>query len=295
MDLPFDGAISRYFADGAPKDIRKAIEKAGKDDILTETYPYRAEIKGKDYDTRMEGLQIQLARLQADIKTTGKRLVVVFEGRDAAGKGGAISALRENMNPRQASVVALSKPTEREAAQWYFQRYVDWLPAAGELAIFDRSWYNRAMIEKVFGFCTDAQRAKFFRQLPEFEAMVVDEGMTLLKIWLEVGRAEQLRRFLARECDPLKQWKLSMIDVDGLPKWDDYTAVIDETLSKTSFEHAKWTVILADDKKRARIAALQKVLNALDYKGKDAKVIGEIDGKICGGPEIRDADIRAKG
>ena len=125
--------------------------------------------------------------------------------------------------------------------------------------------------------------------------MVVDEGMTLLKIWLEVGRAEQLRRFLARECDPLKQWKLSMIDVDGLPKWDDYTAVIDETLSKTSFEHAKWTVILADDKKRARIAALQKVLNALDYKGKDAKVIGEIDGKICGGPEIRDADIRAKG
>lgn len=295
MDLPFDGAISRYFADGAPKDIRKAIEKAGKDDILTETYPYRAEIKGKDYDTRMEGLQIQLARLQADIKTTGKRLVVVFEGRDAAGKGGAISALRENMNPRQASVVALSKPTEREAAQWYFQRYVDWLPAAGELAIFDRSWYNRAMIEKVFGFCTDAQRAKFFRQLPEFEAMVVDEGMTLLKIWLEVGRAEQLRRFLARECDPLKQWKLSMIDVDGLPKWDDYTAVIDETLSKTSFGHAKWTVILADDKKRARIAALQKVLNALDYKGKDAKVIGEIDGKICGGPEIRDADIRAKG
>ena len=295
MDLPFDGAISRYFADGAPKDIRKAIERAGKDDILTENYPYCAEIKGKDYDTRMEGLQIQLARLQADIKTTGKRLVVVFEGRDAAGKGGAISALRENMNPRQASVVALSKPTEREAAQWYFQRYVDWLPAAGELAIFDRSWYNRAMIEKVFGFCTDAQRAKFFRQLPEFEAMVVDEGMTLLKIWLEVGRAEQLRRFLARECDPLKQWKLSMIDVDGLPKWDDYTAVIDETLSKTSFEHAKWTVILADDKKRARIAALQKVLNALDYKGKDAKVIGEIDGKICGGPEIRDADIRAKG
>lgn len=295
MDLPFDGAISRYFADGAPKDIRKAIERASKDDILTENYPYRAEIKGKDYDTRMEGLQIQLARLQADIKTTGKRLVVVFEGRDAAGKGGAISALRENMNPRQASVVALSKPTEREAAQWYFQRYVDWLPAAGELAIFDRSWYNRAMIEKVFGFCTDAQRAKFFRQLPEFEAMVVDEGMTLLKIWLEVGRAEQLRRFLVRECDPLKQWKLSMIDVDGLPKWDDYTAVIDETLSKTSFGHAKWTVILADDKKRARIAALQKVLNALDYKGKDAKVIGEIDGKICGGPEIRDADIRAKG
>ena len=290
MDLPFDGAISRYFRDGAPKDIRKALERAGKDDILTASYPYREELKAKDFDTRMEGLQIQLARLQADIKATGKRLVVVFEGRDAAGKGGAISALRENLNPRQASVVALSKPTDREAAQWYFQRSVDWLPAAGELAIFDRSWYNRAMIEHVFGFCTAAQRAKFFRQLPEFESMVVDEGITLLKIWLEVGRAEQLRRFLARECDPLKQWKLSSIDVDGLPKWDDYTAVIDETLSKTSFPHAKWTVILADDKKRARISALQVVLKALDYKGKDSEVIGEIDEKICGGPDLRTRD-----
>jgi polyphosphate kinase 2 len=295
MDLPFDGAISRYFRDGAPKDIRKAVEKAGKDDILTESYPYRVEMKGKDYDTHMEGLQIQLARLQADIKATGKRLVVVFEGRDAAGKGGAISALRENMNPRVATVVALPKPTEREAAQWYFQRYVDWLPAAGELAIFDRSWYNRAMIEKVFGFCTEAQRKKFFRQLPEFETMIVEEGITLLKIWLEVGRAEQLRRFLARESDPLKQWKLSSIDIDGLGKWDEYTAVIDETLTRTSFKHAPWTVILADDKKRARIAALQTVLNALDFRGKDPGVIGEIDRKICGGPETRKTELRAQG
>ena len=287
MDLPFDGAISRYFREVAPKDIRKAIEKSGKDDILTDSFPYREGMKGKDFDAHMEGLQIQLARLQADIKSTGKRLVVVFEGRDAAGKGGAISALRENLNPRVATVVALSKPTDREAAQWYFQRYVDWLPAAGELAIFDRSWYNRAMIEKVFGFCSDTQRAKFFRQVPEFEAMVVDEGITLLKIWLEVGRAEQLRRFLAREADPLKQWKLSSIDVDGLPKWDDYTAVIDETLAKTSFAQAPWTVILADDKKRARIAALQVVLNAVDFTGKDVKVIGEIDPLICGGPDIR--------
>jgi polyphosphate kinase 2 len=287
MDLPFDGAISRYAAEGAPKDIRAALEKAGKDDILTETYPYREEMKGKDYDARMDGLQIQLARMQADVKATGKRLVVVFEGRDAAGKGGAISALRENMNPRQASVVALSKPTEREAGQWYFQRYVDWLPAAGELAIFDRSWYNRAMIEKVFGFCTEAQRKKFFRQLPEFETMIVEEGMVLLKIWLEVGRAEQLRRFLARERDPLKQWKLSSIDIEGLGKWDDYTVAIDETMATTSFSFAPWTVILADDKKRARIAALQTVLNAVEFKGKDPEVIGAVDRKICGGPEIR--------
>ncbi len=290
MDLPFDGAISRYFREGAPAAIRKAIEKAGKDDILTKTYPYRAEMKGKDYDSHMEGLQIQLARLQADVKATGKRMVVVFEGRDAAGKGGAIAAMRENMNPRVAAVVALSKPSDREAAQWYFQRYVDWLPAKGEMALFDRSWYNRAMIEHVFGFCKPEDRARFFRQLPDFERMLVEEGIVLIKLWLEVGRAEQLRRFLARECDPLKQWKLSSIDVDGLPKWDDYSAAIDETMKLTSFRHAPWTVILSDDKKRARIAAIQSLLLAVDYTGKDAEVIGKIDKSICGGPSLRPKD-----
>ena len=290
MDLPFDGAISRYFREGAPAAIRKAIEKAGKDDILTKTYPYRAEMKGKDYDSHMEGLQIQLARLQADVKASGKRMVVVFEGRDAAGKGGAIAAMRENMNPRVAAVVALSKPSDREAAQWYFQRYVDWLPAKGEMALFDRSWYNRAMIEHVFGFCKPEDRARFFRQLPDFERMLVEEGIVLIKLWLEVGRAEQLRRFLARECDPLKQWKLSSIDVDGLPKWDDYSAAIDETMKLTSFRHAPWTVILSDDKKRARIAAIQSLLLAVDYTGKDAEVIGKIDKSICGGPSLRPKD-----
>lgn len=287
MDLPFDGAISRYFREGAPKDIRKAIEKAGKHDILTETYPYRQEIKGKDYDAHMAALQIELVKMQADIKATGKRVVVVFEGRDASGKGGTIGALRENLNPRVANIVALSKPTEREAAQWYFQRYVDWLPANGELAIFDRSWYNRAMIEKVMGFCSDDQRRKFFRQLPEFEQMIVEEGMIFVKIWLEVGRAEQLRRFIDREQDPLKQWKLSQIDIDGLGKWDDYTAVIDETMKLSDFKHAHWTVILSDDKKRARLATIQTVLGAVDYKGRDKEAIGTIDSKICGGVKLR--------
>jgi polyphosphate kinase 2 len=287
MTLPFDGAISRYFREGAPKEVRKAIEKAGKDEIMTASYPYREEMKGKDYDRQMEALQIELAKMQAGIKATGQRLIVVFEGRDAAGKGGTIKAVTENMNPRQAYVVALSKPSERESQQWYFQRYVDWFPAKGEVALYDRSWYNRAMIEHVFGFCKPDQREKFFKQLPEFEQMIVDEGIIFLKIWLEVGRAEQLKRFLDREGDLLKQWKLSQIDVDGLAKWDDYCAAIDETMERTHVKQAPWTVILSDDKKRARIAAIQTILGAVDYAGKDPAAIGKIDGKICGGPKLR--------
>ena len=289
-DLPFDAAITRYFEKDAPKAIRKTIEKAGKDDILTPSYPYDAEMKRKDYDAVMEGLQRQLVRMQADIKASGKRVIVIFEGRDAAGKGGTIDVMRENLNPRVCNVVALSKPSDREAASWYFQRYVDWLPAAGEMVMFDRSWYNRAMVEHVFGFCTPAQRETFFRQLPEFEHMLVDEGFTLVKLWLEVGRAEQLRRFLAREQDPLKQWKLSPIDIEGLGKWDDYCAAIDETMARCHFDFAPWTVILSDDKKRARIAAIQTVLRAVDFKGKDDGLIGMPDSAICGGPDLRPKD-----
>lgn len=290
MDLPFDGAISRYFRESAPKEVRRAIEKDDGDDILTKSYPYREEMKGKAYDAHMEALQIELVKMQSDVKATGKRVVVVFEGRDAAGKGGTIDRVRENLNPRQAYVVALSKPSDREAKQWYFQRYIDWLPAAGEIALFDRSWYNRAMIEHVFGFCSPEDRAKFFRQLPEFEDMIVDEGIHFVKLWLEVGQAEQLKRFLDREGDPLKQWKLSQIDVDGLSKWSEYSGVIAETMAKTSFKRAPWTVILSDDKKRARIAAVQTILHAVDYKGRDLKAIGQPDGKICGGPGIRPKD-----
>lgn len=287
MELPFDGAISRYFSEVAPKSVRKAIETANKDEILTKSYPYREEIKKKAYEDHLEALQIQLVRMQADLKASGKRLIVVFEGRDAAGKGGTIDAVRMNLNPRVCTVAALAKPSDREAAQWYFQRYVDWLPAKGEMVLFDRSWYNRAMIEHVFGFCTPSQREHFFRQLPDFEHMLVDEGIVLRKIWLEVGRAEQLNRFLAREKDPLKQWKLSSIDVDGLGKWDEYTAAIDETMERSNFDFAPWTVILSDDKKRARIAAIQTILHAMDYSGKDRALIGEPDSAICGGPDLR--------
>ena len=287
MDLPFDGAISKYFKNDAPKDVRRAIEKAGKDAIMSAKYPYREEMKRKDYEARMDALQLQLVRLQADVKATGKRLICVFEGRDAAGKGGVINALRLNLNPRGATVVALAKPTEREQAEWYFQRYIDWLPLLGEIAIFDRSWYNRAIVEPVFGFCTPAQRAKFFRQLPDFERMIVDEGIILIKFWLEVDRPEQLKRFLDREQDPLKQWKLSKIDIDGLAKWKEYCTAIDETMAQSHFPHAPWTMVLSDDKLRARIAAIQTVLLAVDFKGRNLKAIGAMDPLICGHPSLR--------
>ena len=286
MDLPFNGAITNYLKTDAPKDVRRAIEEADKNEILSKAYPYRTEMSHKDYDAQMEGLQLQLVRMHYDLKAKGKRLVVVFEGRDAAGKGGTIEAMRLNLNPRVAKIVALGKPTEREAEQWYFQRYIDQLPAKGEIALYDRSWYNRAIVEPVFGFCTDDQKARFFRQLPEFERMIADEGIVLVKLWLEVDRIEQLKRFLDREKDPLKQWKLSQIDIDGLSKWKDYSAAIAQTMAKSHFEFAPWTVILSDDKLRARIAAMQTVLMAMDYPGKDLKVIGMVDRRICGDPAL---------
>jgi polyphosphate kinase 2 len=220
---------------------------------------------------------------------SGSRLVVVFEGRDAAGKGGAISRVSMNLNPRVARVVALGTPDERERSQWYFQRYVERLPAGGEMTLFDRSWYNRGVVEKVFGFTTDEERERFFRQVPEFERTLVDDGIELRKIWLNVGRAEQLRRFLGREGDPLKQWKLSRIDVEGLKRWDAYTAAIRETFSRSHTGHAPWHVIRADDKRRARIAVIRTILGTIPYDGRNEELVIPPDPKIAGGPEIWDA------
>jgi len=284
--IPFVGEISRYFRENAPAEIRRAIKSADAHDILDPGYPYRAEMPKAEYEQRSEALQVELVKMLGDVIATGKRLVVLFEGRDAAGKGGTIEVMRENLNPRSAYIVALPKPTEREANQWYFQRYVAQLPGAGEMALFDRSWYNRGLVERVFGFSTEAQRAQFFRQLPDFEKLLVDDGILLVKLWLNVGRAEQLRRFLDREKDPLKQWKLSAIDVNGLARWDDYTAAIRETLSLSHTPVAPWTVIRSDDKRRARIAAMQAVLGRVDYAGKDHSVIGTPDPRIAGGPEM---------
>ncbi|MFC6638034.1 polyphosphate kinase 2 [Sulfitobacter sp. JBTF-M27] len=289
MDLPFDGAISAYFETEAPADIRAAVKRADKSDILTASYPHSERMARKVYEKEMERLQIELVKLQAWARESGTRIACVFEGRDAAGKGGTISRFRSNLNPRAARVVALSKPTETEQTEWYFQRYVKHLPSAGEIVFFDRSWYNRGVVEHVFGFCTPEQREHFFTQVSPFEKMLVDEGIHLFKFWLNVGRAEQLRRMLARESDPLKQWKLSSIDVKGLAKWDAYSDAIQETLSRSHSRHASWTVVRSDDKRRARLNAIKTVLHAFDYTRKDAKAIGHIDSGICGGPDIWDA------
>jgi polyphosphate kinase 2 len=288
MTLPFDGAISAFFENDAPEDIRDAIRTGGKNDILSPSYPYTARMKRKDYDARMAALQIELVKLQAWVRETGTRIACIFEGRDAAGKGGTISRLRQNLNPRAARVLALSKPTDTERTQWYFQRYISHLPAAGDIVLFDRSWYNRGVVEPVFGFCTPEQNAHFFTQVSPFEAQLVDDGIHLFKFWLNVGRAEQLRRMLAREGDPLKQWKLSMIDVKGLHLWDDYTAAIRNTLDRSHTSAAPWTVVRSDDKRRARLNVIRRVLLAMDYEGKDIKAIGEIDSDICGGPDVWD-------
>ncbi|NDW52258.1 polyphosphate kinase 2 [Aliiroseovarius sp. PrR006] len=286
MSLPFDGAISEFFHKAAPDAVRDAITNGSKKDILSESYPYEKPIDKKVYEAELEALQLELVKLQADVKATGKRVVVVFEGRDAAGKGGTIKRFRENLNPRVARVVALSKPSDREAGEWYFQRYVKHLPTEGEIVLFDRSWYNRGVVEKVFDFCEAPQREAFFRQLPDFEEMLVDEGIHFVKIWLNVGRAEQLRRFLSREKDPLKQWKLSWIDVEGLNRWDAYSDAIKETLDRSHRNVAPWTVIRSDDKKRARLSALKAVLQGIEYASKDNNIACAPDDQICGGPEL---------
>ncbi|NIZ14599.1 polyphosphate kinase 2 [Phaeobacter sp. HF9A] len=289
MTLPFDGAISHYYEEDAPKDIRKAVQMAHKDDILNPSYPYDTEIGKQAYRDQYEALQIELVKLQAWVKSSGQRVAIVFEGRDAAGKGGTIKRFVENLNPRGARVVALNKPTETEATQWYFQRYISQLPAGGEIVFFDRSWYNRGVVEKVFDFCTDDQREHFFSQVIDFEKMLVDEGIHLFKFWLNVGRAEQLRRFIARERDPLKHWKLSWIDVEGLKRWNSYSRAIRETLYRGQSTHAPWTVVRSDDKKRARLEAIRHVLLRIDYDNKDPQALGDPDPLICGGPDIWDA------
>ncbi|MEL6599102.1 MAG: polyphosphate kinase 2 [Pseudomonadota bacterium] len=283
---PLDGAISAYFEDDAPKSVRKAIEDGGKNDIIDAGYPYDERLDKDVYEEAYEAIQVELVKMQAWAKATDAKVAIVFEGRDAAGKGGTIKRFRENLNPRVCKVVALPKPSDVEASQWYFQRYVAHLPAAGQIVCFDRSWYNRGVVEHVFGFCTDEQRERFFTQVPRFEEMIAQAEMHVIKLWLNVGRAEQLRRFLARESDPLKQWKLSGIDAAGLKKWDAYTDAIAETFERTHLPFCPWTVVRSDDKRRARLAALSHILRALPYEGRDDDALWPHDPEIVGGPEI---------
>jgi polyphosphate kinase 2 len=248
----------------------------------TGTYPYANLMSRKAYERQKYHLQVELLKLQAWAKDTGQRVVILFEGRDAAGKGGTIKRFMEHLNPRGARVVALEKPTAAEQGQWYFQRYVQHLPTRGEIVLFDRSWYNRAGVERVMGFCTDDELAEFLRQAPEFERQLTRSGVHLVKFWFSVSREEQRRRFQERERHPLKQWKLSPIDLASLEKWDDYTHAKDEMFRVTDIDEAPWTVIKSDCKKRARLNAIRYVLHTLPYTDKHVDNIGLLDPLLVG-------------
>jgi polyphosphate kinase 2 len=239
-------------------------------------------MRRSSYEAEKYLLQVELLKLQAWVKETGQRIVIIFEGRDAAGKGGTIKRFMEHLNPRGARVVALQKPSEIERGQWYFQRYIQHLPTAGEIVLFDRSWYNRAGVERVMGFCTDAEYQEFMRQAPEFERHLVRSGVWLIKFWFSVSQKEQRRRFKEREVHPLKQWKLSPIDQASLDKWDQYTQAKEAMFFQTDTADAPWTVIKSDCKKRARLSAMRYVLHKLPYTNKDAASISKLDPLIVG-------------
>jgi polyphosphate kinase len=253
-------------------------------DTWREDYPYAEKMTRAEYEYLKRPLQVELVKLQNWVKSAGQRLVLVFEGRDAAGKGGTIKRFTEHLNPRGATVVALAKPSERERTQWYFQRYVPHLPAAGEIVMFDRSWYNRAGVERVMGFCTDDDYWEFMREAPDFERMLVSSGLHLTKFWFSVTRSEQRTRFIIRRVDPVRQWKLSPMDIESLDKWDAYTDAKDAMFHYTDPAYAPWTVIKSNDKKRARLEAIKHVLREFDYAGKDEAAIGEPDKAVIGPP-----------
>ena len=249
-------------------------------------YPYQYLLSRKSYEHQKYRLQVELLKLQRWVRDTGQKVIVLFEGRDAAGKGGTIKRFMEHLNPRGARVVALNKPTEDERGQWYFQRYVQHLPTSGEIVLFDRSWYNRAGVERVMGFCSDAEYAEFMRQAPVFEQNLVQSGIHLVKFWFSVSRDEQRRRFSERKSHPLKQWKLSPIDTASLDKWDAYTKAKEAMFFHTDTADAPWTVIKSDDKKRARLNALRFMLHSFPYSEKDVERIGVVDPLLVGRAHI---------
>ena len=289
----------RAIMEGASSDdlkvLRKALKSTGRtskgkvdpDDELAGDwrdggYPYKNLLRRSSYEKQKFKLQVELLKLQNWTKATGQRVVILFEGRDAAGKGGTIKRFMEHLNPRGARVVALEKPTDTERGQWYFQRYVEHLPTAGEIVLFDRSWYNRAGVERVMGFCTEKEYQNFMRQAPEFERHLVSSGVQLIKFWFSVSRAEQRRRFSEREGHPLKQWKLSPIDKASLDKWEDYTRAKEGMFFETDTADSPWTVIKSDCKKRARLNAMRYVLHKLPYTNKDIEQVGRLDPLIVG-------------
>jgi polyphosphate kinase 2 len=265
-----------------PELVARVKALKSKKTIISSNYPYAKVMKEEDYLEEIQLLQIELVKMQAWVKEVGERIVLIFEGRDAAGKGGTIQRFTENLNPRGAKVVALAKPSDTERGQWYFQRYIEKLPTRGEIVFFDRSWYNRAGVEHVMGFCTPHEYLEFMRQAPEFERMMVRSGIRLFKFWFSVGREEQLRRFLGRAQDPLKQWKLSAMDVESLGRWDAYTKAKEAMLFYTDTADAPWTIVRSDDKNRARLNAMKWVLHSIPYAGKDEDVVTAPDPLIVG-------------
>jgi polyphosphate kinase 2 len=245
-----------------------------------ENFPYPDRMTRPEYDRVKRAQQIELLKLQNWIKRTGQRVMIIFEGRDAAGKGGTIKRFTQHLNPRGTKVVALDKPTEREQTQWYFQRYIAHLPAAGELVLFDRSWYTRAGVERVMGFCTPREYLEFMREVPELERMLVRSGLHLIKFWFSVSHAEQRTRFAIRQLDPVRRWKLSPMDLASLDLWDEYTEAKEAMFFYTDIADAPWTVVKSNDKKRARVEAMRWVLSRFDYTGKDFEVVGEPDPEI---------------
>lgn len=261
--------------------LTRALGKDKKDDETSQAwkkgYPYDTKLSRKAYEKEKRALQIELLKLQLWAKSTGQKILIIFEGRDAAGKGGSIKRFTEHLNPRGARVVALEKPTDIEQTQWYFQRYIKHLPSGGEIVLMDRSWYNRAGVERVMGYCTQAQYFEFMREVPDLERMLVNSGIHIIKFWFSVTREEQLARFTSRRTDPVRQWKLSPTDLASLDKWDDYTAAKEAMFFYTHTGDAPWTVIKSNDKKRARLEAMRYVLSQFDYTSKDEAVVGDLD------------------
>ncbi len=250
-------------------------------------YPYASRMKRKDYEKQLIALQIELTKLQRHVRETGERIVVVFEGRDTAGKGGCIARFMQYLNPRHAHAVALAKPTDTERGQWYFQRYAAHMPTAGDIVLFDRSWYNRAGVERVMGFCNQDELASFLREAPQFEGMLARDGIRLFKMFLTIGQEMQLKRFHDRRHNPLKQWKLTEMDRAAIDRWHDYTEAKEEMFRFTHTETSPWTVIRANDKRRARLEVIRHVLLAQDYGNKDLKAAGTPDPLIIGsGPDF---------
>lgn len=273
--------VSGYRIEGAEGDDPVLIAPDGKAiDTWRADYPYEELMTRDEYEDEKYRLQIELLKFQYWTEDTGAKHVIVFEGRDAAGKGGTIKRFTEHLNPRSARVVALTKPSSTEQGQWYFQRYIQHLPTAGEIVMFDRSWYNRAGVERVMGFCTDEEYQTFMLQAPVFEKMLVEAGITVTKFWFSVTQDEQRTRFALRQIDPVRQWKLSSMDLESMDRWDDYTAAKEAMLAGTDKRHAPWTTVKSNDKKRARVNAMRAFLNQFDYAGKDPAVVFKPDPAI---------------